>query len=35
MVTTDGKNIDRENPILPNIEVSYTNEDFEKEKTLS
>lgn len=28
----DGKNIDRENPILPNIEVSYTNEDFEKGK---
>jgi len=28
----DGKNIDRENPILPDIEVSYTNEDFEKGK---
>lgn len=26
----DGKNIDKENPILPNIEVGYSNDDFEK-----
>ena len=30
MVTPDGKNIDRDNPIVPDVNVPYSNADFER-----